>query len=345
MGSHQCPDSLMKIVLPRSIAFATDGRFIAILFAGIFLFSSLGAYTSYSEGEWTGVTYMLWFDQTIINTMIVVMLALLVRPSFRIIYIAIALVGGETLYSNMLLINCLHGWLSGFGSYHDLLGRHATRAVNPQYAMLIVYAVSWLGLLGTVLAKTTRSFDRLMCLVAATAILATFALFHTFLIGGLAHATNREKEIVTAAFQTVDEAAFRDRCRSMMLRCQAFDRMGDLTDRETHEPMLKGPQRTITDIISSGSTFQRPFVWSEQQAAGDGKNTFVAGVVATKEQVLLAMSGDRFAETVDYEGERFIIQSLAAHVTWFLVFIGISAIHRRVARPKVRKLLGPNAFH
>jgi hypothetical protein len=334
----------MKIVLPRQLAFVGDARFISALFAGIFVFSALGAYTSYSEGEWTGVTFMLWVDQTIINTMIVVMLALLVRPSFRIIYVAIALVAGEALYSNMLLIDGLHGWLSGFGLYHDLLGRHATRAVNPQYAMLIVYALSWLGLLGVVLAKKTRSFDRLMCLVAATAIISTFALFHTFLIGGLAHATNREKDVVTAAFQTIDEAAFRDRCRSMMLRCQVFDRVGALTDRETYEPMLKGPQRTITDIISSGSTFRRPFVWSEQQAAGDGKNTFVAGVIATKDRVLLAMSGERFAETVDYEGERFIIQSLAAHVTWFLIFIGISAIHRRVARPKVRKVLGPNAF-
>ncbi len=333
----------MKVLLPRLVA-GYRLKLVIFILSGLFLLAACEAMASYLRGDWTGITYLLWFDQTILNTMIAAMLLLWFRPNVPLIMLPAMLFVGEAIYSGNWLIGTLHSLLSSLEVYHQLLGRHATRVVNPQYAMLIVYATAWLGLLVTVITKRTRSFDRLLCMISAAAIMATFTLFHVFLIGGLGHAIDREKEVVAAALQTSDDTNFRNGCDSLMLRCQVLDRTGDLKDIETGEPPAKGPQRTITDIIASGATFTRPFVWSEQQAAGDGKNTFVAGIVATRDRLFLAMSGDRFAETVDYEGERFIIQSLAAHVTWFLIFVAITGIHRKVARPKVRKVLGPNAF-
>lgn len=332
--------------IPSEKALLANKRLAAtvyLLFAAMLVMSVASSVNSLTSGVWSVGTFLLWIDQTLINTTIVILGLMIIRRHLNVFALPAALYVGETLYDGRYLVGNLHAILDKTPMYHWAFGRHATQSVNPQYAMLIVFVALLVILLVMTTIKRTRTFDRIMTTVFAVSVLTTFTIFHIFLIGGIQTAISMETRVLTSAFDK-DEGVFLGRCHEMEVKCQvvfwddpARDRTGAAVD-----PIVA---RTVADIATRRKQLRAPFAWSETFLKdGTASQFFAAAVATTQEHILIAQSGGAFTSATDYEELRFTVQSIAAHGTWFVIFALLVAIHRKRARPNVRRFIGERGF-
>mgnify|MGYP001339335337 CR=1 FL=1 len=316
---------------------------IAAIFATLTVASSAwGHLANYFAGVESFGDIMLWADQTIINTTILTMAVMIISRRLEMIWIPILLAAGEIMYDSRLLISGLHSILLMADSYKDLLGRHATMQVNPQYAMVLAYVVSFLALSAICVSRARRSFDRVIVLVMAASIMTTFTLFHTFLMVGISRETASEGRALTAVLSS-PAADFDRQCRSLEFECLTVSHeqvsAGEL---DSVDPLAR---HTLKDISSQGVRLDAPFVWDGAVDDDASRTTFfIIGLSSDDNGYRIARSKAPYEEATEFEGMRYSAQALAAHMTWFLMGCGLIAIHRRHARPKVRRMFSEESF-
>ncbi len=285
---------------------------------------------------------MLWADQTIINTTIMMMIVMIMVRHLELIWVPILISVGEAIYDNRILISGFHSMLLYADIYRDLLGRHATKQVNPQYAMVIAYLVSFVALASVCSSRARRSFDRALVLVVAASIIATFTLFHTFLMVGIKHEAAAEARALTAALSS-SSGDFERQCRILGFDCATVSPAEVATGEMSRVDPLAG--RTLTDIASRGIMLDKPFVWDGAVDDDASRTTFfIIGIGRSEEGYRIVRSRVPYEEATEFEGLRYSTQAFAAHATWFGMLCGIVWIHRRHARPKVRKVFSDESF-
>lgn len=285
---------------------------------------------------------LLWADQSIINTTILIMGVMILSRRLEMIWIPILVAAGEAMYDGRLLISGLHSILTLSDTYKDLFGRHDTGQVNPQYAMLTAYLLAFLALSVTIFRRGMRSFDRVLVLVFSASVIATFSLFHTFLMVGITREAAAEGRALTAALST-PSGDFERQCRILSLDCTTVT--GD--DVSAGELARVDPlaRKTLADIASQDIDVSRPFVWDGAVDDDASRTTFfIIGVGKGGEGYRIARSRASYEEATEFEGLRYSAQAFAAHATWFGMLGGIVWIHRRHARPKVRKVFSDESF-
>lgn len=298
--------------------------------------------SSYVAGKTSAGDILLWADQTIINTAILIMGVMVISRRLEMIWIPILVAAGEAMYDGRLLISGLHSILIMSDTYRDLFGRHGTGQVNPQYAMLTAYLLAFLALSATIFRRGRRSFDRVLVLVFSASVIATFSLFHTFLMVGIKHEAAAEGRALTAALSS-SSGEFERQCRILSLDCATVD-VDDVAagDLSRVDPLAL---RTLTDIASQGIDVSRPFVWDGAVDDDASRTTFfIIGVGRGEEGYRIARSRGPYEEATELEGLRYSAQAFAAHATWFAMLCGIVWIHRRHARPKVRRVFSDKSF-
>jgi hypothetical protein len=298
--------------------------------------------STWMSGATTFSDIMLWADQTIINTTILMMVAMLASRRLELLWIPILIAAGEAMYDGRLLIFGLHSILTMSDTYKDLFGRHGTGQVNPQYAMLTAYLVAFLTLSSTIVQRGRRSFDRVLVLVFAASVIATFSLFHTFLLAGIKHAAAAEGRALSAALSS-SSGDFERQCRILGFDCTTVSHqevaVGDVA---RVDPLAV---RTLTDIASQGIRLDKPFVWDGAVDDDASRTTFfIIGVGMSEEGYRVARSRGPYQEATEFEGLRYSAQAFAAHSTWFAMLCGLVWIHRRHARPKVRGVFSDESF-
>jgi len=312
---------------------------LSILLLGASIWSYADAWMS---GDISLSDIMLWADQAIINTTILIMLVMIAFRRLELLWLPILLAVGEAIYDNRILISGLHSLLLQIDTYRDILGRHATRQVNPQYAMVIAYLTSFIVLFTLCLRRKSRSFDRAIVLVMAASIMATFTLFHTFLMMGIAREASSQGRAIHAALVS-DAEDFASLCRTLSLECTHHGlenaRSGELT---AADPLAA---RTLADLAGQGVRLDKPFVWDGATDDDASRTTFfIIGVGSDDDGYRVARSRESFEAATKFEELRYTSQALAAHATWMLMACGLIAIHRRHARPKVRRAFSDESF-
>ncbi|MNU27326.1 hypothetical protein D3C71_157120 [compost metagenome] len=316
---------------------------IAAVVALVALGSSIWEHAeSYLSGAQSAGDILLWADQTIINTGILIMAVMAFSRRLELIWIPILVAAGEAMYDGRLLISGLHSILIMSDTYRDLFGRHGTGQVNPQYAMLTAYLLAFLALSATSFRRGRRSFDRVLVLVFSASVVATFSLFHTFLMVGIKHEAAAEGRALTAALSS-PSGDFERQCRILSLDCATVDADDLVAGNLSHVDPLA--LRTLTDIASQGIDVSRPFVWDGAVDDDASRTTFfIIGVGRGEEDYRIARSRGPYEEATELEGLRYSAQAFAAHATWFGMLCGIVWIHRRHARPRVRKVFSDESF-
>lgn len=285
---------------------------------------------------------MLGADKAVLNTTILTMLVMIAFQRLELVWLPILLAGGEAIYASQILISGLHSMLLQIDAYRDLLGRHATRQVNPQYAMVIAYVTCFLVLFALCLRRASRSFDRTVTLVMAASIMATFTLFHTFLMIGISRGAATEGRAIHAALVS-DAEDFAPLCRTLSLECthHGFEdaRSGELASLD---PLAA---HTLADLAAHGTRLEIPFVWDGATDDDASRTTFfIIGIGSDGAGYRVARSRESFEAATRFEELRYTTQALAAHATWMLMAFGLIAIHRRHARPKVRRAFSDDSF-
>lgn len=289
--------------------------------------------------------YLLETDQILINSMIVAMAVMVFRRNLGLFLIPAIILAGSLAYDRMLLIGGVHSFLDGFEFYHAAFGRHSIRVVSPQYGMIVTYATLLLVLLGLVCVRRTRSFDRMMTLIAATSIMATFTLFHVFLLAEIRTAIASETRVVASVFPPDGETLVAGRCEALKLRCFTVSRANVELDRDTGEEIDRNIVRTLDAISTQNVHLEKPWTWSEQTIVHDATTFWVAAAMTYgSDDILLAVSGPDFDRVTDGMKLLFVGLSVAAHGTWFLILVALVAIHRKHNRKAVRKLIPPHSF-
>jgi hypothetical protein len=302
---------------------------------------SLWGYASaFVTGKTSAGDILLWSDQTIINATILTMAVMIFSRRLELLWIPILLSAGEAVYDNRILISGLHSILIRSDTYASLLGRHGTGQVNPQYAMLTAYLAAFLCLAGTVLIPKRRSFDRVLVLVHAVSVFATFTLFHAFLMAGIHHDTENEGRALKAALLSDN---FETQCRVLDLECSI------VWDSDAKEGNLGGVDplavRTVADIARQGIDVARPFVWDGAVDDEASRTTFfIIGVGKDPQGFRIARSRGPYEEATEFEGLRYSAQAAAAHATWFAMLCGLVWVHRRHSRTKVRRVFSEDSF-
>lgn len=289
--------------------------------------------------------YLLETDQILINSMIVAMAVMVFRRNLGLFLTPAVILAGSLVYDRMLLIGGVHSFLDGFEFYHAAFGRHSIRVVSPQYGMIVTYAALLLVLLGLVCVRRTRSFDRLMTLIAAVSIMATFTLFHVFLLAEIRTAIESETRVVASVFPPDDETLVAGRCEALKLRCFTVSRANVGLDRDTDEEIDRNIVRTLDAIATQNVHLEKPWTWSEQTIVNDVTTFWVAAAMTYgSDDIQLAVSGPDFDRVTDGLKLQFVGLSVAAHGTWFLILVALVAIHRKHNRKVVRRVIPPEAF-
>lgn len=312
---------------------------ISTILLGASIWSHVDAWLS-SEISFSDM--MLWADQTIINTAILTMVTMIISRRLELIWVPILIAVGEAVYDNRILISGFHSLLLQIDAYRDLLGRHATKTVNPQYAMVTAYLIAFIALTVMCLSRARRSFDRTMVLAMSASIMATFILFHTFLMIGIVREAASEGRGMHAALSSSQED-FQRLCLSLELECSSVT-SSDILSRNISgaDPLAI---RTLTDIARQGGRLNKPFIWDGATDDDASRTTFyIIGVGSGDEGFRIARSRKHFEAATKFEELRYTAQALAAHATWMLMAIGLIAIHRRHARPKVRQIFSNESF-
>ncbi|TLX16302.1 hypothetical protein [Rhizobium sp. MHM7A] len=308
-----------------------------------FVINTFGTIEYLIEKGWTLTEFALWIDQTIINAIIVLMVYMCASRGFRFFMLPTILVLGEILYDKMFLIKDFHSFLNEFDTYRWAFGRHANNVVNPQYGMLVAYFLVFAVLLTLVLIRKHRTFDRMMTVVLAASVIATFTLFHVFLVLGINSAISVEKRAM-ASIYAGGSAAFQQQCDALHAKCYVISKDAPTVDMKTGETIDPVIARTMEDIAERDIQLRTPYLWSETTLL-HGKSLFwVAAVATAHDDIYLAVSGDDFNAAVHAEELQFEFQSVSAHVTWLLIFLGLVVIHRKHSRKTIRKFLPPDAF-
>jgi hypothetical protein len=295
------------------------------------------------EKGWTLTEFSLWIDQTIINSMIVLMVYMCISRGFRFYMLPTILLFGEILYDKMFLIKNFHEFLNSFDTYRWAFGRHANNVVNPQYGMLVAYFLVFVALFALVCLRKQRTFDRMMAVVLSLSVIVTFTLFHVFLVLGINSAISVEKRAL-ASIYAGGAASFQQQCDALHAKCYVIAKTAPTVDIKTGESIDPVIARTVKDIAERDIQLRTPYLWSETTLL-HGKSLFwVAGVATAYDEIYLAVSGDDFEGAVRAEELQFEFQSVAAHATWLFIFLGLVAIHRKHSRKTVRKFLPPDAF-
>lgn len=287
--------------------------------------------------------YLLHADQTLINTMIVVMAVMLFLRQFPLYLLPLMLLAGELVYDKMVFIGGLHSFLNEFDLYRNLFGRHANKVVNPQYGMLAAYAVVFIALFCTIWIKRTRTFDRFMTVFVSTSVMGTFILFHTLLIFDVNDAISNETRVVRSVFSD-GAGSFARQCEAVKVNCFIVDRKEPTRDRETGMEIDPNIARTLKDIAERSIQLNSIYSWSETTLEHGATTFWVAAIATSEKSIYLAVSGDDFDRAVAVAELQFEALSVSAHGTWFLMLIAIMAIHRKHSRKSIRKLLPPDAF-
>lgn len=315
-------------------------RFVAVAAAILFAAQVCSSIGSVVSGGWRMDDLLLWIDQTVINAVLAIMAWLLLRRHFSILVLPVALVVGEAVYDGGLLIGGLHGLLEKTSVYREFFGRHSTMEVNPQYGMLVVYGALLAALMVSQFFRRWRTFDRMLAAVCATSILCTFALFHVFLIGGIANAVAQEKRLLSTTFA----GDFLPACGRIGATCQIVDRQHPEQD-DGGTPVDPAARKTVADVAAGGRVLDGAFMWSGSSSRDATRTRFYVFAVATRGQdILLARAGAPFEDAVRYERLRFTAQSVAAHVTWLLIFVVVSSVHAGRVRPAARRFVGRRGF-
>lgn len=315
--------------------------FAVTLFA--FLLNTFDTIEHIIENGGTLTEFSLWIDQTILNAVIVLMGYMCFSRSFRFFTLPTVLLLGEILYDKMFFIKDFHSLLNEFDFYRRAFGRHDNNVVNPQYGMLTAYFLVFIALLALVLVRRFRTFDRMMAVVTATSVIATFALFHVFLIFGINSAITVEKRAL-ASIYAGGSASFRQQCEALRAHCFEISKDAPSVDMNTGEAIDPVIARTTKDIAEKGIQLRTPYLWSETTLLHGKSQFWVAAVATAYDDIYLAVSGEDFSGDVHAEELQFEFQSLVAHGTWLLIFLGLVAIHRKHSRKVIRKLLPPDAF-
>jgi hypothetical protein len=304
--------------------------------------SAWGHVDDFMDGSASVGDILLWADQTVINTAILIMAVMVFSRRLELIWIPILVAAGEAIYDGRVFISGLHSILVMSDTYISLFGRHGTGQVNPQYAMLTAYATAFAALSAVIASRGRRSFDRSLVLVFAASVIATFTLFHTFLIVGIKHEAAAEGRVLGAALSS-SSGDFERQCRALGFDCASVTpdevAAGDLS---SVDPLAV---RTLTDIASQGIRLDKPFVW-DGAVDDDASRTmfFIMGVGRGEEGYRIARSRAPYEEATEFEGLRYSAQAFAAHATWFAMLCGLVWIHRRHARPKVRRVFSDESF-
>lgn len=289
--------------------------------------------------------YLLEADQILINAMLVALAVMIVRRNFELFLLPAVILVGQIVYDRMLLVGRLHEFLNGFDLYHAAFGRHSIRVVSPQYGMIVTYAVLFLVLLALVCIRRTRSFDRMITMIAAASIMATFTLFHVFLLAEIRAATESETRVVSSVFPPGDETLVSGRCEALKLHCFTVSRSDVGRDRDTGAEIDRNIVRTLDAIASQNVRLKKPWSWSEQTIEHDVTTFWVASAMNyVSDDIRLAVSGGDFDKVIDGLKLQFVCLSVAAHGTWFLILVALVAIHRRAHRKAVRRVVPPEAF-
>lgn len=294
------------------------------------------------SGRWTGSVLVLWIDQTMINTTIVIMAVLTARKSFPLILLPLAFASGELIYNSGLLIFRLHDFLNHFALYHQLFGRHESQIVNPQYGMLVPYGVLLSILTIQNLFKKSRSFDRVIGNVVSLSVIGTFTLFHVFLIEGIQQYTKLEERTLVSVFAD-DEHQFLKNCHGVRASCFFVSYADTSKEKLTGHPINEIIQHTLSDIARDQIRLATPYTWSEQSIINMKTTFWVAAVMTHPDGMWLAVSDKDYMDAVNFEDFRFTVQSTFAHSTWLLIFIFVIAVHRKRLRKTVRNALPQRA--
>ena len=286
---------------------------------------------------------LLWIDQSIMNSVILLMGYMCVRRHFSLAALPAIVLGGQIVYDRMLLTGDLHGFLNGFSWYVTAFGRHGNNAVNQQYGMVLTYAVFLAAMTALTVSSKTRSFDRLMTTITATSVITTFTLFHVFLVLGINQTIAVEKRTVESVFSQ-GVGGMDERCAALSLKCHVLDRDDPLRDRATGEAVDPGITRTLVDIADQNVRLEKPYNWSETTQANGGTEFWVASVMTADEAIYVSSAGEDFQDSVDLLAFEFDVQSVSAHATWLAIFLFIVTIHRRHSRAAIRRALPPEAF-
>ena len=321
----------MKRIVPAAAVIST-----------ILLGASLWSHAAdWLSGRMSMSDILLWADQTVINTTILMMLAVVVSRRLELVWIPILLAAGEAVYDNRVLITGLHSLLLQIDTYRELLGRHATTQVNPQYAMVTAYVVSFTILTGTCILRRWRSFDRAAVLVMAASVMATFTLFHTFLMVGILREAAAEGRAIRTALVT-ESSAFETTCGTLGLECSQFTLAAVASGEADADPLAA---TTLSDLARQGTRLAEPFIW-DGATDDDASRTifFIIGVASDAEGFRVARSRMHYEEATKFEELRYTAQALAAHATWMGLACALIAIHRRHARPRIRRLFSEESF-
>lgn len=337
--------TFLSVVSPTVRALASR-HWVKVFFAVTlftFLLNTFDTIEYIIEQGGTVTEFSLWIDQTILNAVIVLMGFMCFSRSFRFFMLPTVLLVGEILYDKMFLIKDFHAFLNEFDIYRWAFGRHDNNVVNPQYGMLTAYFLVLIALLTLVFARRFRTFDRMMTVVTATSVIATFGLFHVFLIFGINSAITVEKRAL-ASIYAGGSASFRQQCEALRANCFKISRDAPTIDKNTNEAIDPVIARTIKDIAEKGIQLRTPYLWSETTLLHGKSQFWVAAVATAYDDIYLAVSGEDFSNDVHAEELQFEFQSLVAHGAWLLIFLGLVAIHRKHSRKVIRKLLPPDAF-
>lgn len=316
---------------------------LALIVGTILLLTTvLGHLQSWVLGVNHGAKLMLWADQTIINATILVMIAALFRPRLDLAWIPLLIFFGEILYDQKIFLDGLHPVLLSIDLYREALGRHATGVVNPQFAMLLVYFLCWAALAIVCVRRAYRSFDRVIVLVAATSVAATFVLFHGLMMTGISRLAISEGRVIAAALKS-DEPSFKNICASLRLECSTHA-AGEVASGNlaSIDPLATN---TVQDLARQGRVLTEPYVWDGATDDDASKTTFfIIGVATTDEGYRIARSRTNFEEETKFEEFRYTLPALVAHATWMALSLLLIAIHRRHTRGTVRKLFSAQSF-
>jgi hypothetical protein len=175
--------------------------------------------------------------------------------------------------------------------------------------------------------------------------MATFTLFHVFLLGQIGTAIESETRVVSSVFHPGDETLVAGRCEALKLHCFTVPRSDVGRDRDTGAEIDRNIVRTLDAIASQNVRLKKPWSWSEQTIEHDVTTFRVASAMNyVSDDIRLAVSGGDFDRVIDGLKLQFVCLSVAAHGTWFLILVALVAIHRRAHRKAVRRVVPPEAF-
>jgi len=276
-----------------------------------------------AEGGSAAVDAAIWFEQTLLQAVIAVMIwaSCFRRLPFDLFLPALAT--GHVLSETMMLTNLFHWSFTFLGLYPDVLTNSASGEANPQSGTVMAFLAAWSILGLSVLLK--RSFDRMGVFVLAGSVAFTGLLFHHFTV--LSVNLQREQEIVLIR----GIAEFRDfpsMCNELRMIC------GKLA--EGQEPPYSGyPEldAAIKDVSKYAfehpeGTFFNGWYGFSAPVTGGGRN-YVAAVIRNVPRggTFWAISLERPAERFEQEKLAFSILAGSAHLVWLTGVFFVCWIH------------------